>query len=159
MSDLLRFDGFELDLRSRKLRKAGRAVSLQEQPFRILEMLVKATGEVVAREELISALWPAGTFVDFDRGLNSAVNKLRAALGDSADEPRFIETMGRRGYRFIGAQRPTSTRRIILPATVALLLGSVGLLLHFQKKPQTAIHSIAVLPLANLSSDRQQEFF
>src|SRR5246500_1953302 len=97
----LRFGVFELDLRSGELRKHGLRVRLQEQPFRLLEMLLEHPGEVVTREELQKRLWPADTFVDFDHGLNKAINKIREALGDSAETPRFVETVARRGYRFI----------------------------------------------------------
>jgi TolB-like protein/DNA-binding winged helix-turn-helix (wHTH) protein len=161
MTDVARFDDFELDLRSRELRRGGSPVSLQNQPLRILEMLVTANGAVVSREDLISALWPAGTFVDFDRGLNTAVNKLRTALGDSAGTPRFIETVGRRGYRFVVSRaRPQRWRVIGGSSAAALLLMSALAFLHIAANRQkTSIHSIAVLPLANLSNDRQQEFF
>src|SRR3984957_5251400 len=97
----LRFGVFELDLRSGELRKHGLRVRLQEQPFRLLEMLLERPGEVVTREELQKRLWPADTFVDFDHGLNKAINKIREALGDSAESPRFVETVSRRGYRFL----------------------------------------------------------
>lgn len=78
-----------------------RSIRLQEQPFRVLEMLLKHAGEVVSRDELRQHWWPGDTFVDFDNGLNAAVNRLREALGDSAENPRYIETLARRGYRFI----------------------------------------------------------
>ena len=97
----LRFGVFELDSRSGELRKHGLRVRLQEQPFRLLEMLLEHPGEVVTREELQKRLWPADTFVDFDHGLNKAINKIREALGDSAESPRFVETVSRRGYRFL----------------------------------------------------------
>src|SRR6202046_821872 len=97
----LRFGVFELDLRSGELRKHGLRVRLQEQPFRLLEMLLERPGEVVTREELQKRLWPADTFVDFDHGLNKAINKIREALSDSAESPRFVETVARRGYRFL----------------------------------------------------------
>ena len=97
----LRFGVFELDLRAGELRKHGLRVRLQEQPFRVLEMLLEHSGEVVTREQLQKRLWPADTFVDFDHGLNKAVNKIREALGDSAESPRFVETVSRRGYRFL----------------------------------------------------------
>src|SRR5947209_11650416 len=90
---------FEVDLRAGELRRQGHKVKLQEQPFQVLVMLLERPGEVVTREELQKKLWPADTFVDFDRGLNRAINKLREALGDDADSPRFIETLPRRGYR------------------------------------------------------------
>lgn len=102
----LRFGVFELDLRAGELRKHGLRVRLQEQPFQVLAMLVEHPGEVVAREELQKKLWPADTFVDFDHGLNKAINKLREALGDSADSPRFVETVARRGYRFLVDVKP-----------------------------------------------------
>jgi len=98
---ILRFGVFEVDERSGELRKQGVRIKLQEQPFHVLAVLLQRPGEVVAREELRSQNWPADTFVDFDNSLNTAINKLREALGDSADNPRFIETLPRRGYRFI----------------------------------------------------------
>jgi TolB-like protein/DNA-binding winged helix-turn-helix (wHTH) protein/Flp pilus assembly protein TadD len=97
----LRFGVFELDLRAGELRKHGLRVRLQEQPFQVLATLVDHPGEVVTREELQKKLWPADTFVDFDHGLNKAINKIRDALNDSADSPRFVETVARRGYRFL----------------------------------------------------------
>src|SRR5271155_2152409 len=97
----MHFGVFELDLRAGELRKYGLKVRVQEQPFQILAMLVEHPGEVVTREELQRNLWPADTFVDFDHGLNKAINKIREALGDSAESPRFIETVTRRGYRFL----------------------------------------------------------
>ena len=100
-SRIARFGIFEVDPQARGLYKAGRRISLHEQPFRILLALLERPGEVVTREELRQRVWPGGTFVDFDSGLNTAVNKLREALGDSADSPRFIETVPRLGYRFL----------------------------------------------------------
>ncbi|MGD0758130.1 MAG: transcriptional regulator [Candidatus Sulfotelmatobacter sp.] len=100
-SKIARFGVFELDLSAGELRKNGRKLRLQEQPFQILALLLERAGDVVTREELRQKLWPADTFVDFDHGLNTAVNKLRELLGDSASSPRFIETLARRGYRFI----------------------------------------------------------
>src|SRR5580693_4205527 len=97
----LRFGVFELDLRSGELRKHGLLLRLQEQPFQVLTMLVENSGELVTREDLQKKLWPANTFVDFDHGLNKAINKIRDALGDSAESPRFVETVSRRGYRFL----------------------------------------------------------
>ncbi len=101
----LRFSSFELDLRSRELRKHGLKIKLQDQPLEILALLLEKPGEVVTREELRDRLWPADTFVDFDHSLNSAVKKLRQALNDDPDVPRFIETLPRRGYRFIAPLR------------------------------------------------------
>src|SRR5580700_5596441 len=102
----LRFGVFELDLRAGELRKHGLRVRLQEQPFQLLAMLIERPGEVVTREELQKKLWPEDTFVDFDHGLNKGVNKIREALGDSAESPRFVETVARRGYRFLAEVKP-----------------------------------------------------
>ena len=97
----IRFGIFEVDLQAGELRRRGVKVKLQQQPFQVLAMLLERPGEVVTREEIQKRLWPADTFVDFDRGLNRATNRLRESLGDDADSPRFIETLPRRGYRFI----------------------------------------------------------
>src|SRR5437588_463626 len=109
----LRFGAFDADLRSGELRRNGVKVRLQEQPFQILALLVERPGEVVTREELRKRLWPGGIFVDFENGLNIAVKKLRGALGDEADTPSYIETLPKRGYRFIA---PVETHG---PAAVA----------------------------------------
>ena len=98
---VLRFGLFEVDLRARELRRSGVKLKLQEQPFEVLSLLLERPGEVVTREELRDRLWPADTFVDFDHSVNAAIKRLRDALGDSADNPRFVETLARRGYRFI----------------------------------------------------------
>lgn len=98
---IVRFGVFEADLSTGELRKNGSRVRLQEQPFQVLSLLLERPGEMVAREDLRSKLWPADTFVDFDHSLNTAVNKLREALGDTASNPRFVETVARRGYRFV----------------------------------------------------------
>src|SRR5438094_2569812 len=98
-----RFGIFEADFQAGELRKAGIRIKLQDQPFQVLTMLLERPGELVTREDIRKKLWPGDTFVDFDHGLNNAVNRLREALGDSADVPRFIETLPRRGYRFIGS--------------------------------------------------------
>src|SRR5215467_6772102 len=98
-----RFGPFEADLRSGELRKHGVRLKLQDQPFQVLAFLLERAGDVVTREELRKQLWPADTFVDFDTGLNSAIKKLRDVLGDSAERPRYIETLPRRGYRFIAS--------------------------------------------------------
>jgi DNA-binding winged helix-turn-helix (wHTH) protein/Tol biopolymer transport system component len=105
---LIRFDTFEVDVRTGELRKDGVKVKLAEQPFSVLALLIAQPGEVVTRDELQQKLWPRDTFVDFDRGLNKAINRLRDALGDSADAPRFIETLPKRGYRFVGSTLPSS---------------------------------------------------
>ena len=97
----LRFGVFELDVRAGELRKSGLRIRLQEQPIRVLTMLVEHPGEIVTREELQKRVWPADTYVDFDHGLNKAINKIRDALSDAADSPRFVETIPRRGYRFL----------------------------------------------------------
>jgi DNA-binding winged helix-turn-helix (wHTH) protein len=100
-SQVRRFAGFEADLQTGELRKNGMRIRIQEQPFQILAMLLQRPGRLVSREELRQKLWPADTFVDFDQGLNTAINKLREHLGDSATHPRFVETLPKRGYRFI----------------------------------------------------------
>ena len=97
----LRFGIFEADLQTGELRKRGVRIRLQEQPFQVLAVLLARPGELVTRDELRGRLWTADTFVDFDHGLNKAINKIREALGDSAESPRFVETVARRGYRFI----------------------------------------------------------
>lgn len=101
MGSRLRFGVFAVDLEEGELRKDGARIKLQEQPFQVLGVLLQHASQVVTREQLRSAIWSADTFVDFDNGLNTAINKLREALGDSSDNPRFIETVPRRGYRFI----------------------------------------------------------
>jgi cholera toxin transcriptional activator len=98
---VFRFGLYEADAVTGELRKGGRKMRIQEQPFQVLLMLLEKRGELLTREEIRQRLWPADTFVDFDHGLNTAVNKLRDALGDSAANPRFIETLAKRGYRFI----------------------------------------------------------
>jgi eukaryotic-like serine/threonine-protein kinase len=142
-SSILRFGTFEADLRSGELRKQGARIKLQEQPFHVLTVLLQRPGDVVTREELRGQNWPADTFVDFDNSLNTAINKLREALGDSADNPRFIETLPRRGYRFIApvkgadamaigttagasAVAPTRNRKIVVAAAIAVLVGGVA---------------------------------
>jgi len=102
MAQRVRFGPFEADLNTGELWKGGARVRVQEQPFQVLAMLLERRGELVTREELRLKLWPADTFVDFDHSLNTAINKLRDALGDSAGDPRYIETLARRGYRFVG---------------------------------------------------------
>jgi len=101
-----RFGAFELDAQAGELRRKGLRVRLRGRPIEILRALLERRGELVTRDELRARLWTADTFVDFDHGLNSAVNKLREALDDTADNPRFIETIPRRGYRWIGPVEP-----------------------------------------------------
>jgi DNA-binding winged helix-turn-helix (wHTH) protein len=137
---ILQFGIYEIDVRTGELRKSGVKLKLQEQPFQVLRMLVEHPGEIVTREELRNRLWPADTFVDFDRGLNAAVKRLRDALGESADTPVFIETLSRRGYRFIapvnGSPSPStagiaathrnksifSTRRIVILCLASVVI-------------------------------------
>jgi TolB-like protein/DNA-binding winged helix-turn-helix (wHTH) protein/Flp pilus assembly protein TadD len=194
------FGPFEADLRSGELRKHGVRLKLQDQPFQVLALLLEHAGDVVTREELRQRLWPADTFVDFDTGLNSAVKKLRDVLADSADEPRYIETIPRRGYRFIAplvdpnpatalssvpepglhpahetasslpagsvvasAESFFFTRsRLLFRAAALLLLLVAGFLVYRNigagGKKQTAIKSLAVLPLKNLSGDASQDY-
>jgi TolB-like protein/DNA-binding winged helix-turn-helix (wHTH) protein/Tfp pilus assembly protein PilF len=104
-----RFGVFDLDLRTGELHKHGLRIRLQEQPLQVLALLLEHPGEVVTREELQRKLWPADTFVDFDHGLNKAINKIRDALGDSAESPRFVETIARRGYRFLAEVKAADT--------------------------------------------------
>lgn len=105
-SQRIGFDSFEADLRSGELRKSGSRIRLQAQPFQLLVLLLRNAGEVVTREEICRELWPADTFVDFEHSLPAAVNKIREALGDSAEEPKYIETLPKRGYRFVGKVNP-----------------------------------------------------
>jgi cholera toxin transcriptional activator len=106
---IVRFGVFAVDLAAGELRRNGVRIRLQEQPFQILVILLERPGDVVTREELRQRLWPADTFVDFDHSLNTAVNKLREALGDSASRPRYVETLARRGYRFLGTLERADT--------------------------------------------------
>jgi TolB-like protein/DNA-binding winged helix-turn-helix (wHTH) protein/Tfp pilus assembly protein PilF len=181
---ILRFGVFEVDLRSGELRKQGVRIKLQEQPFQVLTVLLQRPGDVVTREELRSQNWPADTFVDFDNSLNTAINKLREALGDSADNPRFIETLPRRGYRFIAsvdgrgtglnasaARReagpaPRFMRWLIALFSLAILAATLFFSNVFRVRDRVTgnlrpprISSLAVLPLANLSGDPAQEYF
>jgi TolB-like protein/Tfp pilus assembly protein PilF len=131
----IRFGVFELDLRAGELRKQGVKVKLQEQPLQLLQVLLENPGAVVTREELQQKIWPSDTFVDFDHGLYNAIRRLREALGDSAETPHYVETLARRGYRFIGR------------------------LDHAPTSIPSPIRSLAVLPLENLSRDPEQEYF
>src|ERR1700744_2149479 len=115
-----RFGVFEVDAADGELRRGGRSVKMREQSFRILVFLLEHSGEVVTREELRAVLWPSDTFVDFDHSLNTAVMKLRDALGDSAETPLYIETLPKRGYRFIAptaiVEREPRTISSVIPA-------------------------------------------
>ena len=178
-SRVLQFGAFEVDLRAGELRKSGARIKLQEQPFQILIMLLERPGDVLTREELRQKLWPADTFVDFDNGLNTAIKKLRDTLGDSADSPRFIETLPKRGYRFIypvnGARAPAegqalpmawwrqpwATGLLVLTVLFAALLGTNvgGLRDRITGRASLGpIASVAVLPCKNLTGDPEQEF-
>ena len=192
----LRFGVFEADLAARELTKLGKRLPLQEQPFLLLATLLEKPGALVTREELQARLWPQ-TVVDFDHGLNKAISKIRDALGDSADNPRFIQTVARRGYRFLADVTRVGTvpvdtalldnapldnasvdshtrgesgravgwsRRIAAWAIagLALLLLSVAALIWIRSPSSSSlpsIHSLAVLPLENLSGDASQDYF
>jgi TolB-like protein/tetratricopeptide (TPR) repeat protein len=144
----IRFGVFEVDLRSGELRKQGIRVRLQDQPFQILVLMLNRPGEVITRDEIRRRLWPDGTFVDFEHSLNAAVKRLRAALGDSAESPRFVETLHRRGYRFIA---PVDG---ILPAreTTSERVSEVD-------NSTSRKCRILVLPFVNLSTQSEQEYF
>jgi len=113
---VVRFGVFELDRQAGELRKSGLRLRLQGQPFQVLTLLLDRAGEVVTREELQQQLWPSDTFVDFDHSLNTAINKVREALGDSASSPRYVETLARRGYRFIASVETEMPPDEIAPA-------------------------------------------
>jgi TolB-like protein/DNA-binding winged helix-turn-helix (wHTH) protein/Flp pilus assembly protein TadD len=186
---VLRFDIFELDVRAGELRKHGVKMRLQGQPLQVLEILLKRASDVVTREEIRAELWKVDTFVDFDHSLHNAIARIREVLGDSAERPRYIETLPRRGYRFIGAVEdlPTPTPRLVPEAsngatpTVAegtsttkrnqsLVLVScaffvlgIAVWAVWHRAYGTAvippIGSIAVLPLDNFSGDPSQDYF
>src|SRR5215467_6529039 len=167
---------FEVNLRTGELRKSGVKIKLHGQPFEVLAMLLKRPGEMVTREELQQKLWVSDTFVDFEQGLNKAINKLREALGDDADNPRFIETLPRRGYRFVGpvtgkvpteqigpvAQAGTWWKFAAVAAGVLLLAGLGVYLMRSRPhiRPDTSGYvMLAVLPFQNLSGDPGQDYF
>jgi TolB-like protein/DNA-binding winged helix-turn-helix (wHTH) protein/Flp pilus assembly protein TadD len=189
-----KFGVFEADLRTGELMKLGKRVKLQEQPFQLLAMLLEKPGELVIREELRERLWP-NTLVDFDHGLNKAISKVRESLGDSAENPRFIQTVAGRGYRFLadvavvnGGQpetvagdpathgTPSPPRPIDASASarwpahaLGWRLSGFGLALalavtlswffYSGRHPPSTVHSLAVLPLENLSNDASQDYF
>jgi TolB-like protein/DNA-binding winged helix-turn-helix (wHTH) protein/Flp pilus assembly protein TadD len=183
------FGVFELDLKAGELRKQGVKVKLQEQPFQVLATLLEHAGEVVTKDELQQQIWAADTFVDFDHGLYSAITRLREALSDSSESPRFIETLARRGYRFVapvkvignatesgmaeGRSSPAPGDRLwtfsrsLLAGLLAgaLLLVAVltlnlgGVRRWLWRESNPAIRSLAVLPLVNLSGDPAQDYF
>jgi TolB-like protein/DNA-binding winged helix-turn-helix (wHTH) protein/Flp pilus assembly protein TadD len=179
----VRFGVFELDLRSGELRKRGVKVPLQGLPVQVLTILLENPGQVVTRNELRTRLWPADTFVDFDHSLHNAIARLREALGETANSPRFVETLPRKGYRFIGsAEAPTVPRKEelvvarqglsrhalvlaglavlgVLAVLVGLNIGGLRSKLLGKAVPAIHVDSIAVLPLRNLSDDREQDYF
>lgn len=112
VAEKLRFDGYELDVRAGDLRKQGVRLRLRGQPLQVLQILVERAGDVVTREELQSRIWSADTFVDFDHSLHNAIARIREVLGDSAETPRYIETLPRRGYRYIGPVEDFQTLRL-----------------------------------------------
>jgi TolB-like protein len=128
---VIHFGEFELDTAAGELRRQGSKLRLQDQPLQILQILLQRPGEIVTREQLQQEIWPSNTFVDFDHGINNAIKRLREALRDTADTPRFVETLPRRGYRFIGKIEQETPR----------------------------FRSLVVLPLDNLSHDPEQEYF
>lgn len=173
------FGAFTIDARTGELSHAGRRTPLRDQSVQLLLALLERPGELITREELAGRLWAAGTFVDFDRGLNKAINHLREALGDSAEQPHFIETLPRKGYRFVApvtstgedaeaaplAEPPgaSSLRRWMLPAVVltagiviAIAAGIGGVR---QRASAPRIAALAVLPLEQLSHDPEQQYF
>lgn len=184
---VLRFDTFELDLRAGELRKRGVKLRLQGQPLEVLAILLQRPGDVVTREDFREQIWAADTFVDFDHSLHNAIARIREALGDSAETPSYIETLPRRGYRFIapveeaGSQAPglsapstpsseaparvtrTKTRLALAFAVLALVItgSAISLVLTVWRRPSAAppLRSIAVLPLDNLSGDPSQDYF
>ena len=186
-SYVVRFGVYEFGCQTKELRKAGIRIRLEGQPLAVLEMLLKRPGELVTREELQKKLWPADTFVDFEHSLNAAVKRLRAALNDDADQPRYIETLARRGYRFIAPQNAADAetgvaasvlapapavaqtrsmvggRSVWLLAIAVFALAVSGWRWRQWRHPIAApavpvIRSLAVLPLTNLSGDPSQEY-
>ena len=179
---VVRFGAFELDLRTSELRKAGVRISLPDQPFQVLKALLERPGDLVTREELRQRLWPAETFVDFEHGLNAAVRRLRDALGDSAEASRFVETLPRRGYRFIAPvaadirpDPPPAVEALPNPPSVpsrspllvaasilaaVAVIGASGLLLWRLSAPSAPASRtmLAVLPFDNLTGDASQEY-
>jgi TolB-like protein/DNA-binding winged helix-turn-helix (wHTH) protein/Tfp pilus assembly protein PilF len=180
-SPLLRFGAFDLDRQAGELRRNGMKIRLADQPFQILELLLDRPGELVTREQLRERLWSSDTYVDFDLGLNSAIRRLREALDDSADNPRFVQTLPRRGYRFIAPVTPASpghtelaaadltaardwrVRRWWMAASVVLLLAIAVLGVAHDRgwlvsRGGVRIRSMAVLPFDNLTGDATQEY-
>jgi Tol biopolymer transport system component/DNA-binding winged helix-turn-helix (wHTH) protein len=168
---LVKFGVFELDLRSGELRKSGARLSLQQQPLQLLSVLLEQPGELVTRDELRKRLWPDDTFVDFEHGLNAAVRRLRDTLGDAADSPRFVETVPRRGYRFIApasvdgghSSKPgaeTAVQPVVLPRvrrvwlllTAGLAVGIVGFWIYLSaNRPVNSTSPLTAVPVTSLS--------
>jgi DNA-binding winged helix-turn-helix (wHTH) protein len=185
MRGTLRFGVFEVDIGAGELRKQGTKIRLQEQRFQLLLALLEKPNEVITREELQKRVWPAGTFIDFEHGLNNALRKLREALGDSSENPRFIETLSRRGYRFIapvaainndpevqdipGPPATDNRRRwhwwaiaagcVVLAAAAFFTTRAFRVRDRVQATAGPQIRSLAVLPFTNLSGDSAQEYF
>lgn len=181
---ILTFGAFEVDLRAGELRERGRRTKLQDKPFQALAMLVKRPGEVVTREELREGLWPSDTFVDFDANLNTAIRRLREALGDTAEKPRYIETLPKRGYRFLvpvktqnSAPSPASVidsgaiasskksaRLARYAAALSLVIFFIGLSLKWRSTHRQQANQnprrvmLAILPFQNLSGRADEEF-
>jgi TolB-like protein/DNA-binding winged helix-turn-helix (wHTH) protein/Flp pilus assembly protein TadD len=167
---VVRFDSFELDLRSGELRQNGASVKLQPQPAKLLALLVSRAGQVVSREELVGEVWGSETFVDYERGLNFAIRQIRSVLGDDADQPRFLETLPRRGYRFIASVQgeipvavaePPSPRSFgprvagLVAAFVLCASAAYFAWQHFQPRVPLRPIVMAVLPFDDLSSQPQ----
>ena len=168
---LIRFGVFELDVRSGELRRSGARLSLQQQPLQLLAVFLERPGKLVTREELRKRLWPDDTFVDFEHGLNAAVKRLRDTLGDSADSPRFVETVPRRGYRFIAptsvagadtsrAGSETATRPVTVPyikrvwvlLAASLAVGIGGLWINRSEHPRVSFTSpLTAVPFTTFS--------
>src|SRR5215472_13660328 len=143
---VLRFDDFELDTHALELRKKGVRLRLQGQPLLVLEALMRRAGDLVTREELRAQIWHGDTFVDFDHSLHNAIARLREVLGDSADSPRYIETLPRRGYRFIPAVECVFERSVSAPQNRADRIGDVS-----------EVRAVAVLPLDDMSGSGAEE--
>jgi TolB-like protein/DNA-binding winged helix-turn-helix (wHTH) protein len=157
VSRLLRFGVFEADLQTRELRKQGMQIKLQEQPFQILAFLLEHPGEIVTREQLRQKLWPADTFVDVDNSVNAAINRLREALGDAAESPRFVETLPRRGYRFVAPVTAVSAAERVVasehasPALPGIAYAASNLKARsFGRKTRVALGLVVVLAGASV---------
>jgi TolB-like protein len=147
-SPMIRFGAFELDAANGELRKGGVSLKIHPQPLRVLRLLAEHSGQVVTRDEIQRCLWADNTFVDFERGINFCVNQIRATLGDDAEKPRYVETLPRRGYRFIAA----------VTIDAGLAARAVGARIS-ERRTAERFPSVAVLPFANLSGDPAQDYF